>query len=493
MDLADQLKRTCHLDVYPRSLAEADEGGAVLFMARRDGRKVVGSVGHAGLDGEPLGQAGGSPVVVAPLGRARAAAVRARLPWTAPRPIGLAPPSVGLGDRLGLATPGHVRAVRGRGLSAVLAQQSIREMTRTGRTPQDVLDDATWGALQEGYRDGFGADADHLQRPEDIDATLTAGFTFFTIDPGGHVENRADAMDDAELAAAFEALDFGALESSADDLRRRYLDRAFPLAEGEAITFDARTLRRAAVKYGGAVAHTVRLYRHLSGAAAGAFELEVSVDETATATSPAEHYFFASELRRLGVRWLSLAPRLVGRFEKGVDYIGDPDELRRSLARHVAVMRALGPYKISIHSGSDKFSIYPTVAELTGGLFHLKTAGTSYLEALRAVAGIDPELFRAILDFARERYGADRATYHVSADAARVPRAGDVRDADLSALLDDFDARQVLHVTYGSVLTAEGGRRFRAPLVSALQREEEAHYAAVERHIGRHLAPLAGR
>ncbi|MCK4276566.1 MAG: hypothetical protein KAX78_08630, partial [Phycisphaerae bacterium] len=208
-------------------------------------------------------------------------------------------------------------------------------------------------------------------------------------------------------------------------------------------------------------------------------------------TSPAEHYFFAAELERLGVKWVSMAPRFIGRFEKGVDYIGDLGEFRASFAEHVAVMRTVGPYKISIHSGSDKFSIYPIVCELTGGLVHLKTAGTSYLEAIRAIATIDPGLFRATLDFARDRYETDKATYHVSADLTKVPGADTLSDEQLPALLDDFDARQVLHVTFGSVLTADDGERFKTGIYAALQRDEDSHYAALAKHLGRHVAPFA--
>ena len=154
-------------------------------------------------------------------------------------------------------------------------------------------------------------------------------------------------------------------------------------------------------------------------------------------------------------------------------------------------MRTLGPYKISIHSGSDKFSIYPIVAELTEGLVHVKTAGTSYLEALRAIARVQPALFREVLDFARERYEIDKATYHVSADVTRVRPAGEVADDYLPALLDDFHARQVLHVTYGSVLTAEGGERFARRLRATLSANEEAHYAALEAYLGRHVRPFS--
>jgi len=446
-----ELKRVTGLAIYGASVSEAE--GATYFLGRRGLEKFVGCVGAGKVHGKKIGEVAGEPVTVGPTVHANAAAIREVLPWARPRRVGLAA-SIGLGDRLGVATPGHVRAVRGSGLACVLAQQSIREMTRTRRTPEEVMDCATWGVLQEGFDEGFGADADHLQQPEDIDVTAAAGFTLFTIDPGAHVDNAADADDHAALAEKVARLDMETLQCRPADLTSRYIGRTFEL-EGGRISFGEETLLRAAAKYGRAVTHTVKMYRHLQQAGAGEFELEVSVDETESPTSPAEHYFFANELKRLGVAWASMAPRFVGRFEKGVDYIGDLDAFRNSFAEHVAVMRAMGPYKISIHSGSDKFSIYPVVAELAGGHVHVKTAGTSYLEAVRAVARIDPRLFREVLDF----------------------------------------ARQALHVTYGSVLTAAdeaGGSRFRERILSALKQDEETHYAVLEKHLGRHVAPFAG-
>ena len=188
---------------------------------------------------------------------------------------------------------------------------------------------------------------------------------------------------------------------------------------------------------------------------------------------------------------MSLAPRYVGRFEKGSDYIpssgiaGDLDEFDRSLAEHAAIARAMGPYKLSIHTGSDKFSIYPLFARHAGHLVHLKTAGTSYLEALRAVARVEPDFFRDILALAIERYEEDRVTYHVSARADRVPQPESLTDQDLPAVLDHFDAREALHVTFGSALD-----RYRDRLFSFLDAHEQEHYAALEAHFLRHLEPF---
>lgn len=471
--------------IYSRS--EVVYGGTSYVLARDvDGRKVLCVRGDVtGLEGAWHGE-----VWVGPLSAQNAAAMRARLPWLTPVVLDLAT-SAGTGDRLGLATPGHVRAVRAvGGIAPVYAQQSMRENARTGRTPQAVMDDAMWGILQEGWREPWGADADHLKSTDDVDLCVDAGYTFFTIDPGDHVDHAAHTDDLDILRAKFEALPWPRLNDYPDAMRARYVGRRQviedPSHEAFTLAFDEAALLRAACKYGRALAHTAELYAHLTQREHGAlFELEVSVDETETPTSPLEHVFIASELSRLGVEWVSLAPRYVGRFEKGVDYIGDLDAFQREFAKHAAIAQALGPYKLSIHSGSDKFSIYPLMAEETGRVAHLKTAGTSYLEALRAVAGVDPALFREILALAIDRYEEDRATYHVSADAGKVPRPDALSDAELATVLDLFDGREVLHVTFGSVLDTFGER-----LKRVLDANEEAHYDALERHFIKHLNPF---
>lgn len=421
------------------------------------------------------------------------AALQKLLPWLRPRVLGSGS-SFGFGDRLGIATTGHVRALRGVGddVAPVFAQQSIREMERTGRTPREVMDDAAWGAFAERWREGFGADADHLKTTADVDACVAAGYTFFTFDPGEHVDDRAETVGETTLKSAFDSLSWEILEDRPEDLRRRYLDGRLT-AEDHEITFDENTLARAAVKYGGAVAHASRLYRHLVDVMGGKdFEVEVSVDETESPTTYAQHVYIARELERLGVRWVSLAPRYVGGFEKGVDYIGSVSEFEADIAVHAAIARTVsreGPYKLSLHSGSDKLSIYPAFARQTGGLFHVKTAGTSYLEALRAVATLDPGFFREIYVFARGRYEEDRASYHVSAELERAPLPADLDDAGLSSLLEQFDAREILHVTFGSVLKEP----LRDRLLALLRQHPDKYAAILEEHFSRHLKLLVWR
>jgi hypothetical protein len=413
-----------------------------------------------------------------------ARALRRALPWLTPVPLGLAT-SAGFGDRLGIATPGHARALKrsGGGVAPIFAQQSIREMTRTRRTPEEVMTDATFGAFEAGWRDLVGADADHLKTTGDIDRCVAAGFTFYTIDPGEFVDDEAHDAPAERVREKLAALPWHELDSSERDLGQRYVGKTFDLGERK-LVLEPEAVFRAAAKYGRAVAHVVRMYRHLASQGVD-FELEVSVDETDTPTSCAEHAYIAAELKRLGVQWVSLAPRYVGQFEKGIDYIGDLEALREDLAGHAAVMKTFGPYKLSLHSGSDKFSVYPLINDLTDGLMHLKTAGTSYLEALRVIARVRPVLFREVGELARARFETDRASYHISAELHRVPNFSTLAEEELPALLEQDDARQVLHVTFGSGLD-----RFGPQIIAVLQEHEEAYYEGLARHFERHLRPF---
>jgi hypothetical protein len=416
-------------------------------------------------------------------------ALRRCLPWLRPRVLGLRT-SAGFGDRLGLATPGQIRALRtvGGDIAPIFAQQSIREMTRTHRSPRQVVDDATWGAFAEGWREPFGADADHLKTRADIEQCLPIGYTFWTIDPGDEVDVSAETADADALRRRVEALPWRTLEDTPEAFQRRYIDATFDI-QGEPLRMDETSALRAAAKYGRAVALTSDLHRLLRDRLGpDGWELEVAVDETEPVTTPLEHVYFATELRRLGVRWVSFAPRYPGEFEKGVDYAGDLHQLETYLAAHAAIARQLGPYKLSLHSGSDKFSVYEPAVRQTRGLVHLKTAGTSYVEALRTVATLNPDVFRAVYAFARETFPVARVGYHISARLERTPEPAEVAAAELPSLLDQTDARQVLHVTFGQVLTHA---RVAEPLLALLREHPDAYAATVERHFVRHLQPFA--
>ncbi len=419
-------------------------------------------------------------------------------PRIKPKALGLSP-SFGFGDRLGLATPGHVEAIRqaGQGIRGIFAQQSIREMSRTNRTPSQVMEAATQALAQAKFTDPWGADADHLKTQADVDATAKAGFVFFTIDPSEHVDVRAANYEEAELAAQFDAV------KAHIDWFDRYADTTVKVKGGPTLHFDQTTVKRAAVKYGRAIAHAIKLGSYIALVAAKAgqdHEVELSIDETPQPTTLAEHYIIAEECIRAGMKLVSLAPRFIGDFEKGVDYKGDVGDFEASLKGHAAIARQLGPYKLSLHSGSDKLSIYGLFASVTKGLFHVKTAGTSYLEALRVVSHHDPALFRRIVNFAREHYDHDKATYHVSAEVHRVPAPKIINNnleleqlylgiwsgATSSGGLSN-PGRQILHCTFGSTLTdPELGPALREVLVA----HPDTYKRVLTEHFGKHLAAL---
>ena len=413
-------------------------------------------------------------------------------------PLGLTP-SFGFGDRIGLATPGHIEALRrsGSGIAPIFAQQSIREMTRTGRNPEQVMTDALEAARRLGYDGTMGADADHLKTPDDIRSMRTAGFTFLTLDPSGFVDPRADTYDEPTLRAKFAEVE-AELPWFGD-----YLNRSIRLEMGTVVTIDENAWCRAAVKYGRALNYACALSQSIEGSQSSGsrsdYEVELSIDETDQPTTLAEHFLIADRCLSQGMKLVSLAPRFIGDFEKGVDYKGDLDALEASLNDHAAIAEAVGPYKLSLHSGSDKLSIYPALARVTRGRFHVKTAGTSYLEALRVVALENEPLFRSVVQFAREHYDRDKATYHVSATLQGSP---DPKDLSITDLIRRYlgvwsevpsgagftePGRQILHCTFGSTLTdPQLGPSIRA----TLERHQDRYTEVLADHFARHLDAL---
>ncbi|MBK7629514.1 MAG: hypothetical protein IPJ23_02110 [Ignavibacteriales bacterium] len=402
--------------------------------------------------------------------------------------------SFGFGDRLGLANPAHIRSVLKSEFKPILAQQSIRELSRTNRTPVEVMDAAVWAVFQEGYEKGFGADADHLKTTEDIDLMVENGFRMFTFDPSEFVVNEADHINETELDKRINNLNWKGLQSNIKELSAQYLDKEFVLTESLTITSDLVSIKKALVKYGNAVAHIKKLYDHLvTNYPDYDSEVEISVDETESVTTPFEHFFFVKELNRLGVKFISLAPRFIGDFEKGIDYKGDLDLFKQEYLKHLSITKYFGNYKISLHSGSDKFSVYKVIGSIKGAYTHIKTAGTSYLEALKVMAIKEPNFFREILDYCTALYEQEKKTYHVSANLNKIKSAKDYSDEELESLFYDDNVRQVLHVTFGRVLTdktTNGDSKFKDRLLDYLKTYEETYYEIIEIHFHKHLDPF---
>jgi hypothetical protein len=300
-------------EAMPIGASTVEQGGTTYELVAVVGKKYLS------VNGDQAGFAGKNDAGLFPLSSENAAALRSRLSWLNPVPLGLTT-SYGFGDRLGLATEGHVQSLRavseaGKALTVapIFAQQSVRENTRTGRTPQQVMDDALWGVFETGWRDPWGADADHIKILEHLPPFVAAGYTFYTIDPSDHVDNDANHDSIDVLRQKVAALKWDALQTDYDSLWARYANHSF-------MPFTEEIILRALVKYGRALIHTASIADALRTQLAGKpFDLEMSVDETDTPTTVHEHFFIANELVRLKIPVTSLAPRFVGKFQKGID------------------------------------------------------------------------------------------------------------------------------------------------------------------------------
>ncbi len=483
-------------EVYPDSIHGLE--GALYFIARHEGRKVLVVVGDSPDAGRFIGYEAGlgsakasfnsGRAKVCPLDVANCRILFEVFPFTKPQTQNGRPLTIGLGDRLGLAAAGHLHALKNCDVFPVLAQQSIRELKLTGRSYEEVLAAAAWGVFQEGYTRGYGADGDHLKTREEIKYALNCGYTRITLDCSDHIQNNVLSLSEAEIDRNYQALP----QSDRNHYETGYLHRAIPVKDDLCLQYEPSSFKKTVLLYHKAIRYMIDIYRELIEPEKNKPDFEISIDETLAETSPEDHFFVATELLDARVVFDSLAPRFCGKFEKGIDYIGTLPGFKKDLDAHLKIAQRLG-YRLSFHSGSDKFSIFPLIGEKADGVYHLKTAGTHWLEALRVVACHAPALYRRIHHYAMEHLQEARSYYSISADTTRIPDVDLIPDAQLPDFLDKDPSRQVLHITYGLVLMAknnDGASVFRDELYQFLYQYEAQYDAALTRHLKRHLDAL---
>ena len=467
----------------------AADGQYGLWRRSDGGRRLLVVFGQAqGFEG--LRQAeGGDMWQECPLSHDNLLALQQRFPELKPVSLEGHDVTMGLGDRLGLVSGAHIAALSGTGVFPVLAQQSKRELTLTGRSYRRMLDDVAWQVFEAGYHGGYAADGDHLKTLAEVQAAIQDGATMITLDCSEHIDPDAYRLD---ADTAWERCRQKFTAEQLAGWTQVYQGQTFPLPEGKSVAFAPDSFPQLLLTYGAALDFMDTVYKTAITAAPHAVSFEISIDETEVPTTPEAHYFIAHQLAARGIRAGSVAPRFCGEFQKGVDYRGDTDQFQREFAVHAAIAEAFG-YRVSVHSGSDKFSIFPYVGKLSGGRFHLKTSGTSWVEAVRVIAMCDPALFRRMAAFSRLHFEEARAYYHVSASLDRMPDMDSIPDKGLPALLDMVDTRQVMHITYGFLLQAkdeQGASLFRNDIYRTLRTNKALLDSVIRDHIRRHVKLL---
>jgi hypothetical protein len=404
-------------------------------------------------------------------------------PFTSPISLRNKKTTFGCGDRLGLATPGHIRAALKYDVYPVLAQQSIRELTLTKRNYSQVAADVAFLVFQEGFERGYGADGDHLKTIDDINIALKAGMPMITLDLTEVLHTEVSTWNDEKINEEFEKLD----ENEKNRIINTYTLQPFHIGE-YTITITILEAKLCTLLYQGALNFAKKVDTHLKMQREGAYDLEISIDETTTPTLPTHHLFIINEILHRNITINSLAPRFTGEFQKAIDYIGDVDVFEKNFKIHCAIAKQYGDYKISIHSGSDKFSIYPVIGKYTGLRLHVKTAGTSWLEALRCIAQCNPKLYRNIHKKALQYYEEALKYYHITADVSKIKNIKDIEDKDLIEYLEKDDSRQLLHITYGGLLNDP---EIRGEFFDTLNEYEDLHYELVKSHIAKHMELLS--
>ncbi|MCE9610011.1 MAG: tagaturonate epimerase family protein [Chthoniobacter sp.] len=406
--------------------------------------------------------------------------------------------SIGVGDRFAHQAAAQLRAcqlIAADGAEVVpVWNKSNREHTFIGSEPASVLAAAQAAVTALGWKKGWHVDADHI-RLETVDRFLPHA-DFFTIDV-------ADSIGQPAAAADVQAF-VGRHPELIGTLAIPHIAAPFHTTRAD--------IERIAGKFLLAVQDAGKIYRHIVAAKGeGQIIAEVSMDETDTPQTPPELLVILAALADEKVRVQTVAPKFTGRFNKGVDYVGDLAQFEREFHDDLAVIEhAIARYglpanlKLSVHSGSDKFSLYPiirrTLPKFGAGL-HVKTAGTTWLEELIGLAEAGGEA----LALAKEIYAG--AIGHVDEfcapyasvidiDKAKLPTAEEVAgwtsDQFTGALRHDQthplfnpSIRQLLHVAFK--LAAKKGQRY-LDLLDA--NAEVVGKNVTENLYARHLRPL---
>jgi hypothetical protein len=411
-------------------------------------------------------------------------------------PLELGKFSIGVGDRFAHQAKAQLRAcvlAAEAGVEVIpVWNKSNREHNIIGSEPAQtrVAADAAVHAL--GWTKAYYCDADHINLTT-VDRFL-APCDFYTIDV-------ADAIGKAAGASSIEKF-----------VKRRADLTGTIRLEGvaEAITITPELLRSTAEKFLFAVEEAGEVYRKIEGAKGkGNFVAEVSMDETDAAQTPAELLIILAAIADEGIPIQTIAPKFTGRFNKGVDYVGNVGQFRREIGLDVAAIawavRNFGMprnLKLSVHSGSDKFSIYAAIYEATkeSGV-HLKTAGTTWLEEIIGLAeaggdglALAKEIYAQAYDHREELCGPYATVIDI--DPAKLPSpttvAGWTSEQYTSALRHNpHDAaynssfRQLLHV--GFKIAAKMGTRY----LDLLEMNEAVIAKNVTENLfDRHIAPV---
>ncbi len=407
--------------------------------------------------------------------------------------------SMGCGDRFGRQGEAQLSAfvdAAKLGIDVVpVWNKSHREHTTVHTTPESVRAEAAAAVRSLGWNKPYFVDADHISL-KTVDGFIDAS-DFFTLDVAENIGEKASDEDLSEFLAKTAAL-FGPVR--------------LPGLEVE-LAIDGDQAKRAAAKYLSAVQQAGRIHRHVAGRKKGPFMVEVSMDETDEPQTPVELLLILAMIAQEGIPVDTIAPKFSGRFNKGVDYVGDVALFAREFEQDVAVL-ALAPTlfglekvpRLSVHSGSDKFAIYPIMNRIVrkhGAGLHVKTAGTTWLEEVVGLAeagGSGLAVARKIYAAAHGRYGELAAPYAsvIDIDPEKLPPVAVVdgwsNERFANALrhdpsCPDYDPafRQLIHVAY-KVAYELGGEYTRAL---------DEHAAIIGRNVAhnllnRHILPIFG-
>ena len=395
-----------------------------------------------------LKEIAGSKVILAALNANNAAVVRRFVKWAAPSACGTRGTSVGFSDWLGCADAFGVDLFAKRQIKPVLVDYTPEDSAALQRNFLEAVDTATWGVLEAGYKEGYGANAAGLKSEEEIVKALLYGYSMIGFDCSEKINLAIEKLSDDEVEKRFYQFN----EAFCAAVNASYLNAEFKVGNNK-IKFEEKELHRIVLEYGEAIMHIQFIYNSYLKNTPWDIDFELTLSKPGKLLTPQEHYLIANELERNGIKLAAIC----------LDPLNEKEALADNLQLHCDIASAF-EYRLSFRNAEIGLSDPAAALKYTKGKVHFKLNNILWMSAVKLIAATDAELYAKLASVA--------GVEPVAADC-----------------ICGTDACKAFALSYSKVLNPKEGN-LAADIKAFLQAHKDAYAEAVRANVGSYLKNL---
>ena len=383
---------------------------------------------------------GSAKIYIMPLNAHNAALVRRIVKWTAPSACGTKGLSLGFSDWLGAADAFVTELFAKKQIKPVLVEYTPEDSIALKRNFLEAVDTATWGVLEAGYREGYGANAAGLKSEEEIVKALLYGYSMIGFDCSDKIDLSIEKLSDESVAKKFNEFN----ETFKDAVNASYLNVEFQVGKDK-ISFTEAELHRIVLEFGEAIMHVQFIYNSYLKNTPWDIDFELSLSKPGKALTPTEHYLIANELQRNGIKLSSIC----------MDALKDGEALNENLLLHCEIADTFG-YRISFANADAGLEDPAAAIKALKGKAHLKLNNVTFCTGLGLVAEKNPELMgkvAAAIDLKPEDFTTNCKAFALGYKKILNPAEGNLAGEIKKVLQENReDYKNILNTKVASII-----------------------------------------